>query len=141
MKTTIKQIQGTTLAALSDSNHWSVFDTSPENLGSDGATGPLEMVLNALGCCAAIDILLILEKRRARIDDFQIDIEAERSEEHPRVFTKVHMAFRVTGADVTERDVERAIQLSMDKYCSVAGMVGKTAEITTSFTLNGAGSD
>jgi len=135
MKTTIRQIQGTTFAAKSDSNHWSVFDTSPDNLGSDGATGPLEMVLNALGCCAAIDILLILKKRRARIDDFQIDIEAERSDEHPRVFTKVHMAFQVVGADVSENDVGKAIQLSLDKYCSVAGMVGKTAEITTSFTL------
>ncbi len=136
MKTRIQQIEGSSFAALSDSNHWAVLDTSAKDNGSDGSTGPMEMVLNALGSCAGIDILLILEKMRATVTDFQINIEAERADEHPRVFTKVHLEFVFRGEGIKERDVEKAIDLSLSKYCSVAGMVGQTADIRTSFKID-----
>lgn len=135
MKTTLKQIEGCTFAALADSNHWSVFDTSSKDGGANGASGPMEMVLNALGACSGIDVLLILEKMRAKVSDFQMNIEAERADEHPRVFTKVTIEYIFTGQEIKERDVERAIDLSINKYCSVAGMVAKTAEIVTSYRI------
>ena len=135
MKTILRQVEGSTFAALADSGHWAVLDTSAKEGGADGASGPMEMVLNALGACSAIDILLILQKMRVTPADLQINIEAERAEEPPRVFTKVHLEYILTGSDMRAKDVERAIELSMSKYCSVAGMVRETAEITTSFKI------
>ncbi|MFQ5641075.1 MAG: OsmC family protein [bacterium] len=135
MKATIKEIQGTTFAAKADSNHWVVMDTSVKDDGSDGSSGPMEMVLMALGSCSGIDILLILKKMRAKVSDFQINIQADRAEEHPKVFTKVRLEYIFQGEDLREKDIERAIQLSLDKYCSVAGMVGKTAKIETSYKI------
>ena len=72
---------------------------------------------------------------RAKVSDFQINLEGERRDEHPRVFTKVHLEYLFKGEDLKEKDIERAIQLSLDTYCSVAGMVGKTAEIKTSYKI------
>ncbi|TDI87912.1 MAG: osmotically inducible protein OsmC [Caldithrix sp.] len=135
MKATLKQIQGTTFAAKADSNHWTVIDNSPEDDGSGAGGGPMEMVLMALGSCSAVDIWLILKKMRAKVSDFQINLEGERRDEHPRVFTKVHLEYLFRGEDLKEKDIERAIQLSLDTYCSVAGMVGKTAEIKTSYKI------
>lgn len=93
------------------------------------------MVLMALGSCSAVDIWLILKKMHAKVSDFEINLDAERSEEHPRVFTKVHLEYLFKGEDLKEKDIERAIQLSLDKYCSVAGMVEKTAKIETSYKI------
>ncbi len=135
MKATLKQIQGTTFAAKANSNHWTVIDNSPEDEGSGAGSGPMEMVLMALGSCSAVDIWLILKKMRAKVSDFQINLEGERRDEHPRVFTKVHLEYLFKGEDLKEKDIERAIQLSLDTYCSVAGMVGKTAEIKTSYKI------
>jgi len=135
VKARLKRIQGTTFAAIADSNHWAVHDTSQKDDGANGASGPMEMVLSALGSCSAIDILLMLKKMRADVTDFEVNLEAERSEEHPRVFTKVHIEYLLKGDNIKEKDVDRAIQLSIDKYCSVAGMVSQTAEITTSFKI------
>jgi len=141
LKTTIKSIGGqATFAARANSGHWAVMDTSPADGGAGGASGPMEMVLNALGCCSGIDILLILKKRRAQVDAFEINIEAERTDEHPRVFTKVHLEYILVGPNLKTAEVEKAIRLSIDKYCSVAGMVKKTAEITTSFQIAGSAS-
>ena len=88
-----------------------------------------------LGGCSAVDVLLILKKMRAKVADCQINLEAERAEEHPRVFTKVSLEYLFKGEDLKPKDLERAIQLSIDKYCSVAGMVSKTARIETSYKI------
>ncbi|MFQ5824648.1 MAG: OsmC family protein [bacterium] len=135
MKTMIKQIQGTTFAAKADSNHWVIMDASQKDDGAEAGSSPMEMVLMALGGCSGIDVLLMLKKMRAKITNFQINLDSERSEEHPRVFTKVHLEYVFRGENIKPTDVERAIRLSIDKYCSVAGMVGKTAEIETSYKI------
>jgi len=136
VKSTIRSIGGqASFVARADSGHWSVIDTDPDDGGAGAASGPMEMVLNALGCCSGIDILLILKKRRTQVDTFEINISAERTDEHPRVFTKVHLEYILTGPKLKRSDIEKAIQLSIDKYCSVAGMVKQTAEITTSFEI------
>lgn len=136
MQAEIKQIQGTTFAAKADSNHWVIMDSSPKDGGSGAGSGPMEMVLMALGGCSGIDVLSILKKMRVKVNDFQIKIKAERAQEHPRVFTRVHMEYCFSGENLKPSDVERAIQLSLNKYCSVAGMVGKTAKIEWSYNLN-----
>lgn len=137
MKATLKQIQGSTFACRSDSNHWAVIDTSEKEEGAGAASSPMEMVLMALGSCSAIDIVLMMKKMRAGITDFQINIDAERAEEPPRVFTKVRLEYILKGENIKPNDVERAIRLSVDKYCSVAGMVSKTAEIETAYKIEG----
>ena len=136
MKATIKRIQGTTFAGMAESNHWVVMDTHPDEDGSAGSSGPMELVLQGLGGCSGVDIMLILKKMRVDVSDFQINIEAERAETHPKVFTRIHLEYVFAGEDIREKDVQRAINLSMDKYCSVAGMLNKTAEISTSYKIN-----
>ncbi len=135
MKAIIKQIQGNTFAAKADSNHWVVMDTSPKDDGAGASSGPMEMVLMALGSCSGIDVLLMLKKMRAIVTDFQINMDSERAEDHPKVFTKVSLEYIFKGENIKPKDVERAIQLSIEKYCSVAGMVAKTAEIETSYKI------
>ncbi len=136
MKATIKRIQGTTFAGMAESNHWVVMDTHPEEDGAAGSSGPMELVLQGLGGCSGVDIMLILKKMRVNVTDFKINIEAERAEIHPKVFTRIHLEYVFSGDNIREKDVQRAINLSIDKYCSVAGMLNKTAEISTSYKIN-----
>ena len=135
MKATLKQVQGSTFAAKADSNHWVTIDNSPGDEGAGAASGPMELVLMGLGGCSAVDVLLILKKMRAKVIDCQINLEAERADEHPRVFTRVSLEYLFKGEGLKPKDLERAIQLSMDKYCSVAGMVSQTARIETSYKI------
>ncbi|HHT43450.1 MAG TPA: hypothetical protein GX014_08645 [Firmicutes bacterium] len=115
---------------ISGSNHTVVMDVSKENGGDGAAASPMEMVLMALAGCSGVDIALIVKKKRLDVRDFQILVEGERADEHPRVFTKVNMTFVFEGADLTLKPLEDAVRLSLEKYCSVAGMVNKTAEIS-----------
>lgn len=115
---------------ISGSNHTVVMDVSKENGGDGAAASPMEMVLMALAGCSGVDIALIVKKKRLDVRDFQILVEGERADEHPRVFTKVNMTFVFEGADLTLKPLEDAVRLSLEKYCSVVGMVNKTAEIS-----------
>lgn len=135
MKAVLKSVQGTTFAGKANSNHWAIIDNSEADDGAAAGSGPMEMVLMALGACSSVDILLMMKKMRATVTDFEVHLDSERAEEHPRVFTKVVLDFRLKGENIKPKDVERAINLSMDKYCSVAGMVSKTAEIETSYKI------
>lgn len=135
MKATVKQIQGSAFVAKADSGHWISIDTSKDDEGSEGASSPVEMVLMALGACSAMDVVLMLKKMRANVTAFHVNLEAERAETYPRVFTKVKMEFILEGEGIKAKDLERAIQLSIEKYCTVAGMVGKTAKIETSYRI------
>lgn len=135
MKAIVKQIQGNAFVAKADSGHWITIDTSKNEEGSEGASSPVEMVLMALGACSAMDVVLMLKKMRATVTAFHVNLDAERAEDYPRVFTKVKMEYILSGEDIKPKDVERAIQLSIDKYCTVAGMVAKTAEIVTSYKI------
>ena len=97
---------------------------------------PMEMTAMAVGGCSSIDILMILEKQRQAVDSFAVEVEAERADDHPRVFTDVHVHYTLTG-DADPAKVRRAINLSLDTYCSVSKMVDQTATVTYAFTLNG----
>lgn len=136
MNAYLRQIKGNTYIGKSESNHWVALDTKPEDNGHGAASSPMEMILIALAGCSSVDVEIILRKKRMAYDYFEVEVEAQRRDEHPRVFTKVHLTFHFFGGKVDKESVDRALELSLTKYCSVAGMVGKTAEITWSSVIN-----
>lgn len=107
----------------------------PENGGANLAPRPMETVLAGTGGCTAYDVVLILKRGRHDIRGCSVKLTSERAETDPKVFTKIHMHFVVRGKGVPSTAVERAIAMSHEKYCSASIMLGKTAEITTSFEL------
>lgn len=107
----------------------------PENGGLNLAPRPMETVLAGTGGCTAYDVVLILKRGRHDVRGCSVKLTSERATEDPKVFTKIHMHFTVTGKGIPAAAVERAIKMSHDKYCSASIMLGKTAEITTSFEL------
>lgn len=107
----------------------------PENGGANLAPRPMETVLAGTGGCTAYDVVLILKRGRHDVRGCTVKLTSERAETDPKVFTKIHMHFVVTGHGIAASVVERAIAMSHDKYCSATIMLGKTADITTSFEL------
>ncbi len=134
-KAFVKQVQGITFAGKADSNNWVMMD-GPENFGgSNGATRPKELLLIALGGCTGSDVTAILQKKRIKIDGFEMNLEAEVAETHPQVFTKIHIEYVFYGKGINEKDLERAIELSQTKYCSVTAMLDKAMPISHSFKV------
>ena len=125
MKVKIKQVEGLTFVGKADSNHWVITDGPKEFYGSDAANRPMELLLIALGTCTGSDVVSILQKKRVKPVKFEINVEAERQKTHPRVFKKIHLEFVFYGNDIDEKSVERAIDLSQNKYCSVSIMLTK----------------
>ena len=107
----------------------------PDNGGQNLAPRPMETVLAGTGGCTAYDVVLILKRGRHDVRGCTVKLTSERAPEDPKVFTKIHMHFTVTGANIPDSVVERAVALSHDKYCSATIMLGKTAQITTSFEV------
>jgi putative redox protein len=135
MKARIKWIEGVAFLAESDSGHALVIDGPPEGGGRNLGPRPMETVLMGAGGCAAYDVLHILRRSRAAVTDCTVEITAERASEDPKVFTSIHFHFVVTGKGLRSEQVERAIRLSAEKYCSASIMLGKTAELTHDFEL------
>ena len=137
MKCTVKWTgpQGMQFVADTGSGHSVVMDGAPEGGGHNLAPRPMEMVLVGAGGCTAYDVVLILKRGRLAIHGCEVDIQAERAEQDPKVFVSINFHFRVRGDNLPESAVERAIKLSHDKYCSATAMLAKTATITTSFEL------
>ena len=109
--------------------------TNPANGGLNLAPRPLELLLAGAGGCTAYDVVLILKRGRHAVQGCSVKLEAERADTDPKVFTRIHMHFTVTGKAIPAAAVERAIAMSHDKYCSASVMLGKTAAISTSFVL------
>jgi putative redox protein len=131
----ITQIQGISLAGRTDSNHWVVMDGPAEFGGSSAGIRPKELVLLALAGCTASDVIAILQKKRVRLDGFEMHVTAEQADEHPQVYTHIHLEFVARGDAVRGDDVERAIELSDAKYCSVSAMLRPTVTITHSYRI------
>jgi putative redox protein len=129
------QLQGITFAGTADSNHWVVMDGPEEFGGRAAATRPKELVLLGLAGCTASDVASIMKKKRAALDRVEVNVTAEEREEHPRIYTKIHMEFVVYGEDLRETDVARAIELSDTTYCAVGAMLKPTVAITHSFRI------
>jgi putative redox protein len=129
------QLKGITFAGKTDSDHWVMMD-GPENFGgSNAAIRPKELLLLGLGGCTGSDVVTILQKKRVHLESFKLNISAEVAEEHPQVFTKIHVEYVFGGNDLQVKDLERAIELSMTKYCSVTAMLQKAVEITHSYRI------
>ncbi|WP_029043648.1 MULTISPECIES: OsmC family protein [Cupriavidus] len=121
---------GMTFVAETGSGHVVAMDGAREGGGHDLAPRPMEMVLLGTGGCTAYDVVLILKRGRQDVRGCSVKLEAERAGEDPKVFTRINFHFTVTGRNLNASTVERAIQLSHDKYCSASIMLAKTAEIT-----------
>ena len=135
MKARVHLTEGLTFVAESGSGHALVVDASPEVGGRDLGPRPMELVLMGTGACSAIDVVLILRKARQSVSGCVVELDAERATDDPKVFTRIHFHFVVTGAGVAPAHVERAIKLSRDKYCSATAMLAKTAQVTTDFEI------
>ena len=129
MRGRIKWVDGRTFVAESGSGHGVVIDGPAEHGGRNLGPSPMELVLLGTGGCTAFDVLDILKKGRQAVEDCWVELEAERAAEPPKVFTRITMRFVVTGKGLSRTTVERAVQLSAEKYCSASIMLGKTAEI------------
>lgn len=130
MKAKVTWLEARTFVAETGSGHAVVMDGAPEAGGRNLGPRPMEMLLIGMGGCTAFDVVMILEKGRHAITDCQIAIEAERAATDPKVFTKIHLHFKVIGKNLPTAAVQRAVDLSAEKYCSASIMLGKTAEIT-----------
>jgi putative redox protein len=135
MKARVKLVEGITFVAESGSGHAIVMDASPDVGGRDLGARPMELVLMGAGGCSAIDVVHILRKARQDMVDCVVELEAERAAEDPKVFTRIHMHYIVTGRSLNPAQVERAIKLSKEKYCSATIMLAKTAEVTSDYEI------
>jgi putative redox protein len=130
MKARIKWVEKVTFIAESGSGHAVVLDGAPDAGGRNLGVRPMEMLLMGLGGCSAFDVVLILRKGREDVTDCVVELEAERAETDPKVFTRIHMHYKVAGRRLAPAKVERAIKLSAEKYCSASAIMAKTAVIT-----------
>ena len=135
MKCRIKWLDHMSFVGESGSGHSVVMDGAPDAGGRNLGVRPLEMLLLGLGGCTVFDVVSILHKSRQQLVDCEVEIEAERAESIPKVFTKIHLHFIVSGRDLDQGKVAKAIDLSADKYCSASRMLEKTATITHDFDI------
>lgn len=136
MTTLVKWQDGLTFEGTTESGHAIIMDASPEVGGQNKGARPMEMVLLGLGGCTSIDVIMMLQKAKQAVEDCQVEITAERSDTIPKVFTKIHVHFKVTGHDLNPKKVERAVNLSAEKYCSVSKMLEATVEMSHGFEMN-----
>ena len=135
MHARVKWLDHMSFVGESGSGHSVVMDGAPEVGGRNLGIRPMEMLLLGLGGCSSFDVVLILQKSKQAVTDCEVLIEAERAEKDPKVFTKIHLHFIVKGHNLAPDKVERAINLSAEKYCSASIMLGKTAEISHDFEI------
>ena len=134
---TVRHTGGFSFLGKADSNHFVVMDGSEKIGAEDGAARPKELVLFALGGCTGFDVILILKKRRVAVRGLEIELAAEESPDHPMVFTGVEITYRFEGDDLAVAEIERAIRMSHDKYCSVSAMMRNAFPIGWRALLNG----
>lgn len=135
MKARVKWIDGVAMLGESGSGHGLVMDGPPEFGGRNLGVRPMEMLLIGMGGCTQFDVLLILRKARQAVTDCVVELEAERAETDPKVFTRIHAHFIVTGQGLDPQRVAQAIKLSAEKYCSASIMLGATATVTHDFEV------
>jgi len=136
MNAEVVQVRGITFTGKAGSGHWAMMDGSIDFRGSAGANSPKELILIALGGCTGMDVSSILHKMREKIDRFEINLDADVETIHPKAFTKIHIIYKFWGSDLNTENIEKAISLSHDKYCSVSAMLKKAVTITHSYKIN-----
>ena len=136
MKARAKWIDEVSFVAETGSGHAVVVDGAPEAGGRNLGPRPMELVLAGTVACTAFDVVWILKKARQPVEDCVVEAEAERAAEDPRVFTRIHLSYRVSGKGLKRAQVERAVKLSKEKYCSATPMLAKTAQISFEIVLD-----
>lgn len=127
--------EGLQFVGAADSNHAMVMDAYPEVGGSNSGVHPGELLLISLAGCTGMDVVSILNKMRVKFDTFNIKVRAESAAEHPRVYTRIELTYVISGKDIPAEKLDRAIELSQSKYCSVGAMLGKTAKISYHYEI------
>jgi putative redox protein len=136
MEAKVIQVKGITFLGKTDSNHWVPMDGPADFQGHDAAIRPKELILISLGGCSGSDVASILNKMREKVHRFEMDLSAESATEHPKVFTKIHITYKFWGEDLKQANIEKAINLSQERYCSVSAMLRASVEITHSYEIN-----
>jgi len=139
VKARIKWIEGVSFVAETGSGHAVVVDGAPDAGGRNLGPRPMEMVLAGAAACTAFDVVWILKKARQPVTDCVVDVEAERAAADPKVFTRIHFVYRIRGRGLRRAQVERAVKLSKDKYCSATLMLAKTAEVSFDIVVDETG--
>ncbi|HEY66010.1 MAG TPA: OsmC family protein [Caldilineae bacterium] len=127
--------EGMRFEGTASSGHTVILDSSAEHGGQNAGFRPMELLLVGMAGCTAMDVISILRKKRQKVTGFEVRVRGERAEEHPRIYTDIHVEYVVRGEDISPAAVERAIQLSEEKYCSASAMLGKAARITSSYRI------
>jgi len=136
MQTTVKWVDGVMFLGESGTGHSVVMDGAPDQGGRNMGARPMEMILIGLGGCASFDVMTMLQKGRQQVSDCRVDIAAERVDAVPAVFSRIHLEFVVTGSNLKESQVKRAVELSAEKYCSASIMLEAAGvEISHSYTI------
>ncbi len=135
MEAVVKLVDGLRFVAEGSSGHSLVMDGDPRFGGSDSAPRPTELVLMGLGGCTGMDVISILRKKRQEVKGLEIAVKGKRAESHPKAFTEIEIEYTVTGKGVSEDAVRRAVELSMDRYCSVKATLEGVAKITYSYRI------
>jgi putative redox protein len=132
--THVELVEGMQFVASGESGHAVIMDSDPNVGGNNTAARPVEVLLCALGGCTGMDVISILRKMRTVPKQFSVEIEDERASEHPKVLTRIHFVYRLTG-DIPEANAKKAIELSMQRYCPITNMVNKTADVTWEYQI------
>ena len=136
MEARVKWVENAAFTVSTGSGHAIVVDGPPDIGGRNLGPRPMELMLMSVGACSAVDVVHILKKGRHAVDDVQVEVKGERADTDPKVFTKIHLHFIVSGQGLAAKTVERAVQLSAEKYCSASIMLGKAgAQVTHDFEL------
>ncbi len=135
MKATIDLIDGVNFEGTADSGHKISIDGPPEYGGRNLGARPMELVLLGMGACTAFDVVHILRKSRHEVTGCRVELEADRADQLPKVFTHIRVQFIISGNNLQEKAVKRAVELSAEKYCSASIMLGKTAKITHNYKI------
>jgi putative redox protein len=135
-KAVVKQLQGITLAAKAETNHWVMMDGRDASGGEGAASTPKELLLMALGGCTSMDVIPILRKMRVNLEGFEVRLTGNACDEHPQVFTDIHIEYVFYGEAIPETEIQRAIELSTTKYCAISAMLRESVTITHSYTIH-----
>lgn len=129
MHATLRWVQGMQFVATAGSGHGIVLDTGADHGGTNTGTRPMELLLDGLAGCTAMDVVSILRKMRVEFQGFVINVNAERADEHPKVFTRIQLEYVVSGENIDEAKVRQAVELSQSKYCSVSAMLKRACPV------------
>lgn len=135
MKSKIKLVENMQFVGTADSGHAVIMDAPQSSGGNNTGSKPSELLLMAFGGCSGMDVISILRKKKQDVTNFEINVNGDVPETHPRSFTDIHIEYVVTGRNVSEEAVQRAIALSLEKYCMVGTTLGKGAKITHSYKI------